>query len=300
LKILVTGSNGQLGQELARLLKTGQAEIGPIPSAYKDAVVDFADVDTLDITDAAAVMAKVHEGAYDLIINCAAFTNVDGCETNFDIARAVNALGPRNLALAAAEVDAKFVQVSTDYVFAGNEPGERVESDATGPISAYGTTKLEGEMLVAEATPKHFIVRTAWLYGYVGKNFVKTMKRLGESHDVVTVVDDQLGNPTSANDLAYEILKIALTDNYGIYHATNNGTCSWAQFAQAIMEGFKLDCKVEPVTSEQYKAANPQSADRPAFSSLINKHLQDTVGDEMRPWQDALASYIQNFDELNG
>jgi dTDP-4-dehydrorhamnose reductase len=192
------------------------------------------------------------------------------------------------------------VQVSTDYVFAGNEPGERVESDATGPISAYGTTKLEGEMLVAAATPKHFIVRTAWLYGYVGKNFVKTMKRLGESHDVVTVVDDQLGNPTSANDLAYEILKIALTDNYGIYHATNNGTCSWAQFAQAIMEGFKLDCKVEPVTSEQYKAANPQSADRPAFSSLTNKHLQDTVGDEMRPWQDALASYIQNFDELNG
>lgn len=300
MKILITGSKGQLGNELRRLLDTMHAEIGPVPAQYAGADVDYVDYDVLDITDGDAVDAAVDGKGYDLIINGAAFTNVDGCEANEDAAFAVNATGAANLARAAQHSGAKFVHVSTDYVFPGTVKGERVETDPVAPVSAYGRTKLAGEEAVAEACPHSFIVRTAWLYGYVGKNFVKTMRRLGETHDRITVVDDQLGNPTSANDLAYEILKIALTDNYGIYHCTNNGTCSWCDFAKAIMAGSGLDCEVVPVTSAQYKEANPDSADRPAFSSLRNAHLADTIGDEMRPWQEALDDYLRNLPELEG
>lgn len=298
MKILVTGSRGQLGNELKRILSTGHAEIGPIPTEYATADVDFVDYHELDITDKAAVDERFQDNGYDLVINCAAATNVDGCEADEEAAFKVNAVGARNLAQAAADAGAKLVHVSTDYVFPGNEAGERVETDATAPISAYGRTKLAGEEAVCAANPKSFIVRTAWLYGYVGKNFVKTMKRLGETHQQVTVVDDQIGNPTSANDLAYEILKLALTDDYGIYHVTNNGICSWADFAKAIMDGFGLDCEVVLVTSAQYKQANPQSADRPKFSALHNKHLEEGIGDEMRTWQDAFAEYVRNFDTL--
>ncbi len=298
MKILVTGSKGQLGNELKRLFDTMRSEIGDVPEEYAGAEVDYLDYDVLDITDADAVDALMDEAGYDIVINCAAFTNVDGCEANEDAAYAVNATGAANLARAAERTGAKLVHVSTDYVFPGTEAGERVETDAVAPVSAYGRTKLAGEEAVTEACPHSFIVRTAWLYGYVGKNFVKTMQRLGASHDRITVVDDQLGNPTSANDLAHEILKIALTDNYGIYHCTNNGTCSWCDFAKAIMEGSGLACEVAPVTSAEYKEANPQSADRPAFSSLRNAHLADTIGDEMRPWQDALADYLNNQPEL--
>lgn len=298
MKVLVTGAHGQLGCELRRCIETMAAEIGPIPAAYEGAQVDYVDRDVLDIADADAVAAFVDGAGYDIIINCAAFTNVDGCEADEDAAYAANATGAENIARAAERAGAKLAHVSTDYVFPGTEAGERVETDAVAPISAYGRTKLAGEQAVMDACSRAFIVRTAWLYGYVGKNFVKTMRRLGESHESITVVDDQLGNPTSANDLAYEILKLALTDNYGVYHCTNNGTCSWADFAKDIMAGSGLDCEVVPVTSAQYKQANPQSADRPAYSSLKNKHLQDTIGDEMRPWQNALDEYLKRLPEL--
>lgn len=296
MNILITGSKGQLGNELVRCLIKGSAEIGPIPLEYKNATFDALDADMLDITDEVAVNNWFDShGAYDLVINCAAMTNVDGCEQNEEAAYAVNAQGPANLAKACKSHGAKLVQVSTDYVFSGAEEGERVEADQTGPISAYGRSKLSGEKSIVEFCQEHFIVRTAWLYGYVGHNFVKTMVNLGQSHDQVNVVDDQMGNPTSANDLAFEILKIALTENYGIYHCTNNGTCSWADFAAAIMKAANLDCEVVPVTSAQYKEMNPKSADRPAFSSLRNEHLEKTIGDEMRPWQDALKAYFENL-----
>ncbi len=296
--ILITGGNGQLGNELRKILREGHAEIGPIASDYKDAHVVSTDVEELDITDASAVMSFVKEQGFDLIVNCAALTNVDGCETSYDLAYAINAQGPANLAAAAEAVGAKLVQVSTDYVFPGTDPKPRVETDETGPVSAYGRTKLYGEQEVMKACSRAFIVRTAWLYGYIGKNFVKTMIRLGSSRDTVTVVDDQLGNPTHANDLAYEILRIAVTDNYGVYHCTNDGTCSWADFAQAIMEGAGLDCEVKRCTSEEYKQLNPASANRPAYSSLENAHLAATVGNEMRTWQDALASYFEHQENM--
>ena len=300
LNILVTGAKGQLGTELRRCLDTMEAEIGKVPEEYAGASAAFIDYDELDISDEDAVIRYIDDLRPDIVINCAAFTNVDACESDEDSAYAVNALGAGNLAKACEKAGAKLVHISTDYVFPGNIPGERVESDETGPISAYGRTKLAGENAVKKETDRYFIVRTAWLYGYEGRNFVKTMKRLGENKAAITVVDDQLGNPTSANDLAYELLKLALTDEYGIYHCTNNGTVSWADFAKAIMDGYELDCEVIPVTSEEYKRANPDSADRPKYSSLRNSHLESTIGDEMRDWEDALREFIENSKSVKG
>lgn len=296
MRVLITGASGQLGNELRRLFETTQAEIGPIPGAFEGAEVVYTDAPQLDITDATAVNGFVGEGAFDLIINCAAMTNVDGCESNEELAMLVNAVGAENLARAAVEIDIPIIHVSTDYVFPGDQPGERGESDLTAPISAYGQSKMEGEKLVAAANPRHHIVRTAWLYGYIGNNFAKTMLKLAKNSAEVTVVDDQWGNPTSANDLAYEILKIALTDDYGIWHVTNEGTCSWADFAEAVLKD--TDCTVKRCTSAEYKAAHPESADRPMYSSLQNKHLEDTIGNEMRPWREALATYLKNLPEL--
>lgn len=293
--ILVVGANGQLGNELRSILESGVAEIGPIPNDYRGACCTFVDIDVLDISSKDAVTDYFANHSYDLVINCAAYTNVDGCEQNEALAYSANAAGPGNLAEACERSASKFVHVSTDYVFPGTESRPRREDDQTDPLSAYGRTKLAGEEKVLEACHKAFIVRTAWLYGYVGKNFVKTMLALGESRDSVTVVDDQYGNPTSANDLAYEILKIALTDNYGIYHCTNEGICSWADFAEAIMNEAGLNCVVKRCSSEEYKQLNPASASRPAFSALENAHLATTVGNEMRPWQDAIHSYIEKL-----
>lgn len=300
MRILITGASGQLGNELKRCIEIGKAEIGPIDTTYKRTEVDYVDYDTLDISDEQAVSAWMANHSYDVVINCAAITNVDGCETAEDDAYKVNALGPKHLASECEKQGAKFVAVSTDYVFPGTDAQPRVETDKAAPVSAYGRTKLAGENFSLECCSKTFVVRTAWLYGYEGYNFVRTMRRLGEGHAEVTVVDDQLGNPTSANDLAYEILKVALTDNYGVYHCTNEGTCSWADFAEAIMQGSNLACTVKRCTSAEYKEMNPASADRPAYSSLINQHLADTVGNEMRPWQDALATYLKNLPELEG
>ncbi len=293
MKILITGVRGQLGCELVRILHDGQSEIGSIPDAYNHAEVVGTDVADLDITDAQAVDAFIKNGSFDLVINCAAMTNVDACEDHEDAAYQVNALGPRNLAQACQETGAKLVHVSTDYVFDGTTPKERIEDDTPDPRSAYGRTKLAGEQLVQKACKQSFIVRTAWLYGYVGKNFVKTMIRLAKEHGAIKVVDDQRGNPTSANDLAYEILQLAATDQYGIYHCTNKGICSWYDFACAIVDGAKIPCTKTPCTSGDLNRA----AQRPAYSALRNKHLEDTIGDSMRPWQDALAMYLQRYND---
>lgn len=295
MRVLITGGRGQLGSELQRIFNDGCSEIGTIPALYADAEVVATNANTLDVTDHEAVTSHIAGGAFDLVINCAAMTDVDGCEKAEDIAFRVNAEAPGNLARACEKAHAKLVQISTDYVFPGTDPVPRTEEDATGPLSAYGRTKLLGEQLALENSSRCFVVRTAWLYGYEGKNFVKTMLRLGDDRSEVTVVDDQRGNPTSANDLAHEILEIAATDNYGIYHCTNQGTCSWADFAQAIMKGAGLDCEVKRCTSQEYIAMNPSSAARPLYSSLQNKHLEDTIGDNMRPWEDALANFLLNL-----
>lgn len=274
-----------------------RAEIGPLPADYRDAEVVALDSEGLDITDENAVASELSKG-YALVINAAAYTNVDGCESNVEAADAVNHLGPAHLARACEEHGAKLVQVSTDYVFPGSEEGERVETDPVEPISAYGRTKLAGEEAVKELCSRYFIVRTAWLYGYKGKNFAKTMVRLAKKFGKISVVADQFGNPTSANDLAYEILKLALTQEYGVYHCTNNGTCSWFDFACAVVDLAGIPCEKEPLASVEYKQRFPQSADRPHFSSLKNAHLEATIGDEMRPWKEAVKTYMERLPEL--
>ncbi len=293
MKLLITGSYGQLGNELTRILHTGHAEIGEIPPLYRDCEVTAVDYDTLDITDTAAVTAFVRNLSPDILINCAAMTNVDQCETDFETAMRVNAIGPRNLACAARETGAKFIHVSTDYVFSGTDAAPRCEWDLCAPNTVYGKSKLLGERYALEQCPKTFVVRTAWLYGYVGKNFVKTMLRLGKEKDQITVVNDQRGNPTSANDLAYHLLALALTEEYGIYHCTNEGECTWFDFAARIMEQAGLSCKVLPCTTQEYPSKTP----RPAYSSLNNLMLSCTVGNRMRPWQEALDMYLANLKE---
>lgn len=237
------------------------------------------------------------EGGFDAVINCAAYTNVDGCEKEHQLAFAANATGPGNLARACEAHGAKLVQVSTDYVFAGNDPTPQPELAPLNPQSAYGHSKMAGEHMVAAGCKRSFIVRTAWLYGKHGKNFVRTMLRISADHDFITVVDDQVGSPTYANDLAYEILKILPTENYGIYHATGNGQCSWHEFASAIIKRAGRDCDVRPISTEEYVKAHPESAPRPAFSVLDHKKLRDTVGDDMRPWEDALESFMDYLEK---
>ena len=286
MRALVTGCKGQLGRALRR-----RASAGDCPRAWACAEIDWADLPDLDITDAASVDARLSSARYDVVVNCAAMTDVDGCETDFAAAFAANALGPMNLARACRATGATLVQVSTDYVFPGTEQGARREEDAPAPISAYGRSKLAGEGLALAANPRTHVVRTAWLYGE-GRNFVATMLRLAQSHDEVTVVDDQLGNPTSADDLAGELMRIALTDDFGVWHCTNEGTCSWADLAETAFELAGARCTVRRCSSEEWKALNPASADRPRFSSLENRRLAATIGNRMRPWAEALRDYV--------
>ncbi|MBU3088273.1 dTDP-4-dehydrorhamnose reductase [Clostridium gasigenes] len=288
MKILITGCKGQLGNELQSIIKTGKAEIGVVSNEIKDSQVIALDVEDLDITNLAQVKEVISREKPDVVINCAAATNVDGCESNQDLAFKINALGPRNLAMVCEEIGAKLVQVSTDYVFSGIGNKPLAEFDLTGPTSVYGTTKLAGEEFVREFSSKYFVVRTAWLYGYVGKNFVYTMMNLGRDKESLNVVDDQRGNPTNANDLAYHILKLIETKEYGVYHCTGKGECSWCDFAKLIMKLSDRKCVVNPCTSEEFKTA----AKRPEYSSLDNMMLRCTVGDEMRDWKEALASFI--------
>lgn len=294
MKILITGSHGQLGNELISILKSGKSEIGPMPSALENAEICAVDIDTLDISDVTAVKSLVAAEKCDVIINCAAMTNVDGCETDYETAFKVNAMGVRNLAMAAKSVDAKLIHVSTDYVFAGDGVRPYVEWDKVDPQSAYGASKALGEKYALAFCDKTFVVRTSWLYGYVGKNFVKTVRRVLKEKGAMTVVNDQRGNPTNANDLAHHLLKLALTEEYGIYHCTGEGECTWFDFAKKIAElsGYDGDI-VKPCTSDEF----PSPTKRPAYSSLRNLALQCTVGNEMRNWEAAIENYIENLED---
>lgn len=281
-KILITGCNGQLGRALRK--------------EYAQENVEFINTDVagegivpLDITSVEAVLSLVEKEKPDVIINCAAHTNVDACESQWDLAYQINAIGPRNLAIAAEKTGAKLIHVSTDYVFPGTCPKPLTEFDAPGPISAYGKTKYEGELFVKEFSRKHFILRTAWLYGE-GKNFVKTMLKLAETHEEITVVSDQFGSPTSAVELAKMIHFLEPTENYGTYHATCEGQCSWADFAVEIFKRAGKNTKVKYITTEEYNSP----AKRPAYSILDNYMLRLVAGDKfkMADWKDALDAYF--------
>lgn len=297
MKILISGAAGQLGTELRRVLEHGKSELGILPIELLGAEVCSYDVDTLDITKQASCRRVLQTEKPDVVINCSAYTNVDKCEVERDAAFAVNALGPRNLAICCEEVGAKLIHISTDYVFAGTEQEPRSEYDLPDPISMYGKTKLLGEAYVREFCSRYFILRTAWLYGYAGNNFVKTMLKYGKANGALTVVSDQLGNPTNAADLAHHILKLAATTEYGVYHCTGEGTCSWYDFAVEIIRLAGIDATVTPCTSAEYAAAHPEAASRPAFSALDNKMLRCSVGNDMRDWKEALACFFENYHE---
>lgn len=284
-KIIVTGCNGQLGRAInKRLAGNSEIEIVNTDVCSGDGIV------SLDITDIDSCMKMFREVKPYAVINCAAHTNVNACESQWDLAYKINAIGPRNLAIAATENNAKMIHVSTDYVFDGTATEPINEFAATSPLGAYGTTKLAGENFVREFSKNWFIFRTAWLYGD-GNNFAKTMLKLSETNEEVRVVGDQFGTPTTAYELAKVIAYMLPTDNYGIFHATCEGSCSWADFTTEIFKRAGKSTKVKYITTEEY----PTPAKRPAYSVLDNYMLRLTSDYKFADWQDALNQYFEEF-----
>lgn len=276
MKILIVGSNGMLGHDLQKALKNNHELI-------------LTTSKTLDITDEKQVMDVICENKPDIVINSAAYTDVDGCEENQDVAYAVNGQGVRNLALACKEIDSPLVHISTDYVFNGKNDKPWVEDDEIGPISIYGKSKRKGEEAILEILDKYFIVRTAWLYGINGKNFPKTMLELGKNHSEITVVYDEVGTPTYTPDLAYGISQLIESDLYGIYHLTNSGSCSWCEFARYIFEVADMDVNVIPVTASEFARPAP----RPSYSVLENKNWVKNGFKPLRNYKEAIKEYIE-------
>lgn len=277
MRILIFGAEGQLGSELRRVL-------GPhhdlIPLSHREA----------DITDLNHLVSLSDRIRPDVIINSAAYTDVDGCESDRDRAFLVNAIGARNAAIAARRVKARVVHISTDYVFDGEKEDAYAEHDHPNPINVYGWSKLLGERMVVEQNPDSFILRVAWLYGPEGRNFVKTMISLAKSKDEIRVVSDQRGTPTFAGDVAKQIDLLIGTDSYGLYHCTSQGSCSWYDFAVEIFRLLGIDVKVVPVSSSEF----PRPARRPRNSVLDNLLLRVQGMDIMPHWRDSLRDHIDD------
>jgi dTDP-4-dehydrorhamnose reductase len=271
--ILVVGAKGMLGHDLMEIL----------PGEVRGVDVDEIDITSFESTRRVLLTLKP-----SLVVNAAAYTDVDGCEANKDLAMQVNGEGVAHLALAALEIGAKLVHVSTDYVFAGDKVGPLLEDDLPNPLSVYGESKLAGE-LNARLVPDHLIVRTQWLYGLHGKNFVETMLRLAGDRDELAVVDDQIGTPTWTVDLSLAIRALVEAGCRGIYHAANMGVCSWNGFARAIFEEAGLDIKVNPMTTQDLG----RPATRPLYSVLDCGKLMRDTGFQPEPWREALRKYLQ-------
>jgi len=278
--ILVTGAAGQLGTDVCAELKKRNTE-------YKG-----IDIFELDITDEAAVHTFIAEHKPESIIHCAAYTAVDKAEDEPDLCFRVNAEGTENIAKACRDIDTEMIYISTDYVF-GGEGEKPIETDAVkNPVSIYGKSKLAGEDAVLKYLKKYYIVRISWFFGPAGSNFVKTMLNLSQTRDGLNVVCDQIGSPTYSIDLAVLLCDMALSQKYGSYHATNEGYCSWAEFAAEIMKQSGSRCKINPITSEQY----PTKAKRPKNSRLSKTSLDKAGFYRLPEWQDALKRFIGTWD----
>lgn len=280
MKVLVTGAKGQLGYDVVKELASLNIEAFGLGR------------DELDITDQVAVNQAISELKPDAIIHAAAYTKVDQAESDVDQAYAVNAYGTRNIAVAAEKIGAKLCYISTDYVFDGNGQSPYHEYDETKPLSVYGHSKYVGEEMVKTLSTKYFIVRTAWVYGKNGGNFVKTMLKLAEEKRELGVVHDQVGSPTYTVDLAKFLAELIQTERYGVYHGTNGGSCSWYEFAQAIFEEAGMNVKVNQLTTAEF----PRPAKRPSYSVLGNMALRVNGFTEMRPWREALKSFLTELE----
>jgi len=288
--ILVVGAKGMLGCEVVAALYDD-----PWKTKIASYQVHAFDLEEIDITKIASVKNCFDASQPQLVINCAAYTDVDGCETDRAIAFAVNGDGPGNLALACRERNAKLVHISTDFVFDGKKDTPYLPEDPTGPLSVYGESKLAGEIAVRQNLDNHIIIRISWLFGKHGKNFVATIRRLARERESLEVVNDQVGSPTYAADLAQAILYLVEVDAVGTFHFCNEGTCSWYDFACAIVRQSNLPAAVRPVGSDKF----PRPARRPAWSVLDTAKYRQTTGLSIRPWQDALADYLRD-SEPNG
>lgn len=287
MNILVTGANGQLGNEMQRVAKTSSNHY------------IFTDVAQLDITDREAVLRAVKDNSIQVIVNCAAYTNVDKAEDDRATADLINNKAVENLAIAARENDATLIHISTDYVFKGDRCTPCREDWETDPLGVYGITKLAGEKSIERTGCRHIIIRTAWLYSPFGKNFVKTMQKLTAEKDSLKVVFDQVGTPTYAGDLADAITRIIETGQLGkqgIYHFSNEGVCSWYDFAREICELSGNTCNIQPCHSDEF----PSKVKRPHFSVLDKTKIKDTFGIEVPYWKDSLKKCIRELAANNG
>ncbi|KQY91989.1 NAD(P)-dependent oxidoreductase [Paenibacillus sp. Root52] len=283
MKILVTGANGQLGRDVVLLLeREGHSVLA-------------CDRNQMDITNQAQCNDVISSYHPEAVIHCAAYTAVDAAETDVDGAYKVNAVGTRNVAVAAEKVGAKLIYISTDYVFDGNSAIPYQEYDDTNPQSVYGKSKRAGELLVQSLSTKWFVVRTSWVYGIYGNNFVKTMLKLAREKPKLQVVHDQKGSPTYTADLANFLIQLMQTEKYGVYHASNSGTCTWYEFTQAIFEEargseyFSIQAHLEPCTTEQF----PRPAPRPRNSVMDHLSIRTNELVDLPPWREGLREFIR-------
>lgn len=281
--ILVTGAKGQLGNELRLVVEDNDKE-----NQYF-----FTDVSELDITDKSAVTAYLESNKIDIVVNCAAYTNVDKAEDDRENADLINHTGPKNLAVACKERNGFLIHISTDYVFDGTKNTPYTETDETKPLGVYGETKLRGENKIIDSGCEYVIIRTSWLYSAFGKNFLKTMQKLTSEKENIKVVFDQVGTPTCAGDLAEVIFKIIQKDDFDgknqLYHFSNEGVCSWYDFAVAINEAFGHDCKVLPCHSNEF----PSKVTRPSYSVLDKTKIKEAFGIKIKHWRESMVGCVK-------
>lgn len=279
MRVLVTGVKGQLGHDVMNeLAKRGHTGIG-------------VDIEEMDITDPKACSAVIKAADVETVVHCAAYTAVDAAEDNVELCRKVNAAGVENIAKVCKDLNLKMMYISTDYVFDGEGTRPWEPDDERHPLNVYGQTKCEGEIAVEQNVEKFFIVRIAWVFGINGKNFIKTMLNLGKTHDTVNVVEDQIGSPTYTYDLARLLVDMIETEKYGRYHATNEGLCTWYEFAQEIFKQAGMNVKVLPVSSEEF----PSKAKRPHNSRMNKDKLEENGFERLPAWQDALSRYLKEI-----
>ena len=279
MKVLVTGTKGQRGYDVVNELeKRGHTAVA-------------VDIEEMDITDAVSVERVITEAEVEAVIHCAAYTAVDAAEDNVEICRRVNAEGTKNIAKVCKKLDLKMIYISTDYVFDGEGERPWEPDDERHPLNVYGQTKYEGELAVEKYLEKYFIVRIAWVFGVNGKNFIKTMLKLSETHEELNVVDDQVGSPTYTYDLAVLLVDMVESDKYGRYHATNEGLCTWYEFAKEIFRQAGVEVKVNPVTSDMF----PAKAKRPKNSRMSKEKLDANGFHRLPTWQDALERYLSEI-----